>query len=105
MLSVNYKIDEFVRMLSDRDEFETVWLAHKEIMHVERRLLAPSMEDGLQKERMTRYVKDLKALVSSIRYAAVPRKIALEGWMMLYRERFSPILPKGNGERRSCSFL
>lgn len=91
MLSLNYDIGEFIKALGNRDYYETVWIADKEATEVERMLMRPQMTISLPRKQMEKYSSDLRNLIGSIRYSAVPKNVYGAGWFELLNKRLQRI--------------
>jgi hypothetical protein len=86
MFSLNYDIKEFITSLENKNQHERLWVAHQEATEVERRLRMHPLPDDPKKKQMEKYSSDLRSLISSIRYAAVPRKVVDTGWYELFKK-------------------
>jgi hypothetical protein len=75
MLSLDYEINTFIKSLGSKDPYEAIWFAHQEAMKVDRMLMKHPRTIGGNKKQMEKYASDLRNLIASMRYAAVPRNI------------------------------
>jgi hypothetical protein len=80
MLSLNYEIKEFIKSLGNKDPFDAIWFAHQEATKIDRMLMRHPLAIGGQKKQMETYASDLRNLIASMRYVAVPRKAKDAGW-------------------------
>lgn len=87
MFSLNYDIGEFIKALGGRDQYESIWLAHKEATEVDRMLLTQSRTVNHKKRQMEKYSTDLRNLISSLRYVAVPKKVYGAAWFEHLKQR------------------
>jgi hypothetical protein len=86
MLSLNYEIKEFIKSLGNKDPYDAIWFAHQEVTKVDRMLMKHPLAIGGRKKQMEKYASDLRILIASMRYAAVPRNVSGAGWVELSKK-------------------